>query len=157
MKVPSAPFLDGAGASNAYGWTKRFSLMRSIFDEGIVGLLLMGTSGIERRIARFPQLRSSKGFVPEFCSIAQNGSDLARKQMSSRRSEYLEVIASPTRMTGGHFRLTGPLQAQIEALRANEHVVSTALVETCECSLVIGTRQSKLRRIKAVTTGLLFE
>jgi hypothetical protein len=40
--------------------------IRSIFDEGTAGLVLIGMPGIERRIARFLQFYSRIGFVHEF-------------------------------------------------------------------------------------------
>jgi type II secretory pathway predicted ATPase ExeA len=40
--------------------------MRSIFDEGTAGMVLIGMAGIEKRVARFPQFSSRIGFVHEF-------------------------------------------------------------------------------------------
>ncbi len=40
--------------------------IRSIFDEGKAGLVLIGMPGIEKRIARFPQFYSRIGFVDAF-------------------------------------------------------------------------------------------
>jgi DNA transposition AAA+ family ATPase len=40
--------------------------MRSLFDSGGMALVLIGMTGIEKRVARFPQFYSRIGFVHEF-------------------------------------------------------------------------------------------
>ena len=122
--------------------------MRSIFDEGTAGLVLIGMPGIEKRIARFPQFYSRIGFVHEFRPLGANevqellaqrwvpaGVKLPDEQLAP------EVVASLIRMTGGSFRLLTRLLTQIErVLGVNDlHEVSVEVVEAARDSLVIGT------------------
>lgn len=112
--------------------------IRSIFDEGTAGLVLIGMPGIERRIARFPQFYSRIGFVHEFRPLdaaqlqqllesrwAPTGVKLPAEQLVP------EVIASLIRMTGGNFRLLARLLTQIErVLDVNElPFITNAIVE----------------------------
>ncbi len=88
--------------------------IRSIFDEGTAGLILIGMPGIEKRIARFPQFYSRIGFVHEFRPLdaAQMQELLDRRWTPSGVSlpeEPLipEVSASLIRMTGGKLPTIG--------------------------------------------------
>ena len=82
--------------------------MRSIFDEGAAGMVLIGMPGIEKRVARFPQFYSRIGFVHEFHPL---DGEQVQALLESRwvpagvklPDEQLlpEVIASLIRMTGG--------------------------------------------------------
>jgi DNA transposition AAA+ family ATPase len=121
--------------------------MRSIFDEGSAGMVLIGMPGIEKRIARFPQFYSRIGFVHEFRPLdATEMQDLLERRWTpvgvSLPDEPLapEVMGRLIRMTGGNFRLLTRLLTQIErVLEVNElHVVSAEVVEAARDSLVIG-------------------
>jgi hypothetical protein len=121
--------------------------IRSIFDEGTAGLVLIGMPGIEKRIARFPQFYSRIGFVHEFRPLdAEQIQNLLESKWApvgvNLPDEQLlpEVIASLIRMTRGNFRLLTRLLTQIErVLSVNDlHLVSTAVVEAARDSLVIG-------------------
>jgi DNA transposition AAA+ family ATPase len=121
--------------------------MRSIFDEGSAGMVLIGMPGIEKRIARFPQFYSRIGFVHEFRPLDATEMQELLEQRWTPVGVTLpdepfapEVMARLIRMTGGNFRLLTRLLTQIErVLEVNQlHIVSTEVVEAARDSLVIG-------------------
>jgi AAA domain len=121
--------------------------MRSIFDEGSAGMVLIGMPGIEKRIARFPQFYSRIGFVHEFRPLDATEMQELLEQRWTPIGVTLpdepfapEVMARLIRMTGGNFRLLTRLLTQIErVLEVNQlHIVSTEVVEAARDSLVIG-------------------
>jgi hypothetical protein len=91
--------------------------MRSIFDEGETGMILIGMPGIEKRIARFPQFYSRIGFVHEFRPLDATEMQLLLEKHWTPVGVTLpdvpfspEVTARLIRMTGGNFRLLGVWQ-----------------------------------------------
>lgn len=121
--------------------------MRSIFDDGGIGMVLIGMPGIEKRVARFPQFYSRIGFVHEFRPLDE-------VQMTRLFNERWlptgvklpdavlapDVIATLIRMSGGNFRLLTRLLTQVERiLKVNQSdVVSKEIVAAASDSLVIG-------------------
>jgi len=120
---------------------------RSIFDQGRVGMILIGMPGIEKRLARYPQFYSRIGFVHEFRTLAAaeirqlfdqgwmpSGVNLPKQPWDP------ETVAMIIRMTGGNFRLLNRLLTQIErVLEINAlREVTRAAVEAARQSLVIG-------------------
>lgn len=123
--------------------------VRDIFDKGNIGVILIGMPGIEKRLARYPQLYSRVGFVHSFrpLSAAETKSLLQQKWSPSGISlpgdgvADEEAVAAVIRITGGNFRLLHRLIAQIaRILEINElQIVTSQVVEAARESLVIGT------------------
>jgi DNA transposition AAA+ family ATPase len=122
--------------------------MRSIFDAGGIGLVLIGMPGIEKRLARYPQFYSRIGFVHEFRSLTadQVRELLARRwrpagvALADTAELDAETVAAIIRVTGGNFRLLGRLLTQTERIleinRLNR--VTAAVIDAARESLVIG-------------------
>ena len=121
--------------------------MRSIFDDGHMGMILIGMPGIEKRIARFPHFYSRIGFVDEFRPLG----DVEMQDLLEHRwtpagvslpevNFTPEVIAPLIQITSGNLRLRTRLLTQIErVLSVNDTPeVSAQIVEAARDSLVIG-------------------
>lgn len=123
--------------------------VRAIFDRGGIGLVLIGMPGIEKRLARYPQLYSRVGFVHAFrpLSAAEMRELLQHKWLPCGVTlpedgiADEEALAAIIRMTGGNFRLLHRLITQIARLvEINTlHAVTCQVVEAARESLVIGT------------------
>jgi DNA transposition AAA+ family ATPase len=123
--------------------------VRAMFDQGGMGLVLIGMPGLEKRLARYAQLYSRVGFVHEFCALAESeargllmqgwqppGVALPRDGLSDE-----EAVAAILRITDGNFRLMSRLLTQIARVLTinNLRQVTSAVVEVARESLVIGT------------------
>jgi hypothetical protein len=149
--------------------------MRSIFDEGNAGMVLIGMPGIEKRIARFPQFYSRIGFVHEFRPLdATQMRELLEKRWTPvgvtlpDQPFAPEVMARLIRMTGGNFRLLTRLLTQIERVLEvnNLQTLSTEVVEAArehetawssdrvECSTLRQTSTKELRQITPQATRM---
>jgi len=124
--------------------------MRSIFDKGDIGVVLIGMLGIEKRLARYPQLYSRVGFVHAFRPLAAAEVSTLLLEQNWRPAGVAlgedaiadkEALAAVIRITGGNFRLLHRLIAQIaREMEINElATITTQVVEAARESLVIGT------------------
>lgn len=122
-------------------------LLRDHYDRTGIGLILIGMPGIEKRLARSPQLYSRVGFVHHYrpLSADEQAFVLATHWPQLNLGDHTdfttaEAVAAITRITGGNFRLTSRLITQIERiLEINQMTtVTKEVVEAARESLVIG-------------------
>lgn len=128
--------------------TTTLEYIRDLFDRTNIGLMLIGMPGIEKRMARYPQLYSRVGFAHHYRPL--HGDELSFVLTNHWRQLGLtldnadftdsQAIAAIARITGGNFRLLHRLFVQIERiLRINElNVISDDVVEAARSTLVIG-------------------
>jgi DNA transposition AAA+ family ATPase len=121
--------------------------LRSIFDKSGLGMVLIGMPGIEKRVARYPQLFSRIGFVHEFRALSDaNVQDMLEERWAPvgihlpDSSPNPEVIAAVIRLTRGNFRPLVRLLTQMERVLAINglQTLSVDVVETARENLVIG-------------------
>ncbi|MET7718917.1 AAA family ATPase [Streptomyces sp. NPDC005407] len=129
--------------------TPALEQLRDHHDRTGIGVILIGMPGIERRLARYPQLYSRVGFLHHYqpLSAEEHAFVLARRWPHLHLDDHddfttAEAVAAITRITGGNFRLTQRLIAQVERiLDINQlSTVTREVVETARESLVIGAQ-----------------
>jgi DNA transposition AAA+ family ATPase len=130
-------------------------VVRDLYDRSQMGLLLIGMSGIEKRLARYPQFFSRVGFAHEFCRLApEELREILQQQVrlvdgpgeeDLPATEALdeEALGAIIRMTGGNFRQIHRLLTQIERiLRINRlSKVTRAVVEAARSTLLFGREE----------------
>lgn len=129
--------------------TASLEQVRDLFDQGGLGVVLIGMPGLEKRLARYPQLYSRVGFVHEFRPLSADAvRDLFRRQwvppgvaLPHDGLNEADVLAAIIRITGGNFRLLHRLLTQIARLVEINALsrVTQEVVDAARESLVIGT------------------
>ena len=129
--------------------TASLEQVRDIFDQGGIGVVLIGMPGLEKRLARYPQLYSRVGFVHEFRPLSADAvRNLFRRQwippgvaLPQKGLNDEDVLAVIIRITGGNFRLLHRLLTQIARLVEINALsrVTREVVDAARESLVIGT------------------
>lgn len=123
-------------------------MVRDLYDQNRMGLVLIGMPGIEKRLARYPQLYSRVGFVHHFRTLSEAEVRFILTQQWAQLGVPLEptnftdaeAMAAIIRITNGNFRLLHRLFAQIaRVLQINQlQTVTKEVVEAARESLVIG-------------------
>ncbi len=127
---------------------KSLEHLRDLYDRHGFGLILIGMPGLEKRLARYPQLYSRIGFVHEFKPL---GAEEARFLVSRHgtgfgirfdqdRLEHIEALAAVIRITAGNLRLIERLLGQMRRIMTVNGVeeVSEDVVHAARDCLVIG-------------------
>ncbi len=128
--------------------TTALEYMRDLFDRHGVGLILIGMPGIEKRMARYPQLFSHVGFAHQYRPLQ----DEELTFVLTRRWRELgfgldeadfndaQAVATIERITGGNFRLLHRLFVQIARILCINglNAITDDVVESARSILVIG-------------------
>lgn len=121
--------------------------IRDIADRGKIGLVLLGMPGLEKRVARAPQLYSRIGFAHEMELLSEEETRFFLDQRWSHRlpahsDDFTdqEAVAAILRIARGNIRLIERLMMQVEhVLVANQlTVVTKEVVETARKNLILG-------------------
>jgi DNA transposition AAA+ family ATPase len=129
--------------------TMALEQLRDLYDRSQLGMILIGMPGLEKRLARYPQLYSRIGFVHEYRALSAAELLFVLQHHWSKLSLTLsaddftdtEAIAAVARITGGNFRLVQRLFAQTRRIMEinNLSTITREVIETARESLVIGT------------------
>jgi|tagenome__1003787_1003787.scaffolds.fasta_scaffold20956426_4 DNA transposition AAA+ family ATPase len=126
--------------------------VRDYYDRHSMGVILIGMPGIERRLARYPQLYSRIGFAHEYRPLNPDEltavltrrwhtDGLADGSRDDEGFAQTVAIATIARITGGNFRLVDRLLTQIQRIRQinNVDTITPEVVEAAREALLIGT------------------
>lgn len=122
--------------------------LRDHYDRSHFGMVLIGMPGIEKRLARYPQLYSRVGFVHHYRPLSPDEQAFVLTRHWPElglddRDDYttVEAVAAIARITGGNFRLTTRLIAQIKRILDINGLatVTSEVVHAARKALVIGT------------------
>lgn len=121
--------------------------VRDYFDRHHMGVILIGMPGIEKRLARYPQLYSRIGFAHEYRQLTPDEltAVLTRRLPAAADPAdggvaHATAVATIVRITAGNFRLVDRLLTQIERVQAvnNLDELTPEIVEAARQALLIG-------------------
>lgn len=123
--------------------------LRDFYDRSEVGLVLVGMPGLEKRLARYPQLYSRVGFAHAFRPLSQDETRFVLEQhwhwwggaIHSDEFADREAVATVITITAGNFRLINRLMTQVRRIKDINRLstVTREVVEAARDCLVVGT------------------
>lgn len=127
--------------------TPSLEALRDHHDRTGAGLILIGMPGIERRLARYPQLYSRVGFLHHYQALSTDEQSYVLSHQwpdlglgDTEDFTTSEARAAIIRITGGNFRLTTRLMAQIHRIMEINQLstLTSEVVDAARESLVVG-------------------
>jgi DNA transposition AAA+ family ATPase len=122
--------------------------LRDFFDRHPIGLVLIGMPGLEKRLARYPQLYSRIGFAHHYRTLTADELRFVLThhweklglQLSADDFTDAEAVATVAQITAGNFRLVHRLFAQIQRiLKINDlNTITREVVEAARETLLSG-------------------
>ena len=121
--------------------------VRDFYDHHHMGVILIGMPGIEKRLARYPQLYSRIGFAHEYRQLTADELTAvlttrlpAAEGATDGGVAHATAVATIVRITGGNFRLVDRLLTQIERVQTVNGLdaLTPEVVEAARDALLIG-------------------
>lgn len=121
--------------------------VRDYYDRHTMGLILIGMPGIEKRLARYPQLYSRIGFAHEYRPLSPDELTAVLAQClpvvpgsTDEGLAHATAVATIIRITGGNFRLVDRLLTQIKRIQTLNQldILTPEIVDAARETLIIG-------------------
>lgn len=121
--------------------------VRDYYDRHQMGVILIGMPGIEKRLARYPQLYSRIGFAHEFRPLTAEELTAVLMQRIPPGPQnpednlgYSTAVATIARITGGNFRLVDRLLTQVRRVQTLNQInaLTPEVVDAARETLLIG-------------------
>lgn len=126
-------------------------ILRDIYDQNNIGMVLIGMPGIEKRLSRYPQLYSRIGFAHEFKRMSKTEMSYILEHrwkelgfsLDDQKFDDFESMTKMIKLSNGNFRLLQRLLSQVDrVMEINKlNTITGEVIETARELLIIGTKE----------------